>query len=60
MIVFDNLKGGNNPQNSDFDDLPFDYDQMFITSWPIDSIIMILYKFWTIFSSIVDVYMKQM
>ena len=28
---FDNLKCGSNPQNADFDDLPFEYDQMLIT-----------------------------
>ena len=43
---FDNLKCGSNPRNTDFDDLPLDYDQRLITKRPIyhknDNIVQIL------------------
>ena len=32
------------PQNADIDDLPFEYDQMFFTKWPIDYLNNIIVK----------------
>ena len=56
---FDNLKCGSNPQNADFGDLPFDYDQRLITRRLLycinDNIIEMLNN-----SSIIDAYTKRM
>ena len=42
--MFENLKYGSYPQNADFDDLPFEYDQRLFTKQPIDDKIIEMLK----------------
>ena len=44
----ENWNYGSDPQNADFDDLPFDYDQMLITRRPMDFLDYNIVESWTI------------